>query len=452
MGTSGSSGGTGGTGTSGSTGGTSASGSTGGTGTSGSSGGTGTSGSSGSTGATGATGITGATGATGSTGRTGAIGATGATGRTGASGTTGETGSTGATGATPRTVLMVVSGQGERGTLAYSLNGLDFMNSETSCFSRAGNGAAWSPYLQIWVAVGDDDKNTICYSYDGMTWIGAGRTMFDIGYKVAWSETDGLFIAVGSLGAYSVASSTDGINWFGILDNRGNQIFDRRGTDVLYQQGKWVLAGCCDNHVAVTTNRGLVWTQNTIAGFDSGATSIAFEPNAPLWLITGFGSTNFASSADADIWLPYSGLFSNGGLVSAFGNDELLSANGIWTIGGDKEQSYYTNDFMTFAQDREFYTLGILYAVAYNHFTQTWYYGGDGFLAYSSDTVDHRVTNLGGAIFSVRTNHFAIASNTQTIGKRTSIVDMCQEICASGGSLKDKCVVACVKKLSAIKK
>jgi hypothetical protein len=451
---SGSTGGTGssgGTGTSGSDGGTGTSGSTGGTGTSGSSGGTGTSGSSGSTGSTGATGITGATGATGSTGRTGATGATGATGRTGATGATGSSGSTGATGATPGTTVMVVSGENGGGgkTLAYSVNGIDFVYADSDCFETAAHGAAWSPYLQTWVAVGDDPKNTICYSYDGKNWIGAGTTMFKIGYKVAWSESDGLFVAVGLPGAYSVASSTDGINWFGILDDMGMQIFNDRGTDVLYQQNKWVLTGCCDYHVAVTTNRGLVWNRNLIGGFDF-ATSVGFNPNQPLWLLTGSGARTIATSVDADVWLP-SGLFSVAGHASSFGNDHLLGGTGVWTIGGENDGSYYSYDTMTFANDRAVNTdLGVLYAIAYNHFTQRWYYGGNGKMAYSTDS---GVTYTDpGSLFSGRINHFALPTVSQTIGKRNTVVETCQSLCANGRSLQDKCVVACVKKLSAMKK
>jgi hypothetical protein len=75
----------------------------------------------------------------------------------------------------------------------------------------------------------------------------------------------------------------------------------------------------------------------------------------------------------------------------------------------------------------------------------TWYYGGIGILAYSTDA-GINIVNLGGD----RTNDFAFTH--QTLGRRRnqkkkSIIEHCRELCANSGSLKSQCEISCVKKV-----
>ncbi len=99
-------------------------------------------------------------------------------------------------------------------TMAYSYDGITFYGLGTSFFTTAGNGIAFSPELNTWVAVGEG-TNTILWSNDGQSWatVTTGASILSAGYCVAWSSTASLFVAGGAAGTGRIAYSSDGKSW-----------------------------------------------------------------------------------------------------------------------------------------------------------------------------------------------------------------------------------------------
>ena len=66
----------------------------------------------------------------------------------------------------------------------------------------------------MWVGVGEGTTNTLGYSFDGINWVGLGKTIFTTnGHGVSWGNN--MWIACGS-GTNNVAYSYDGFNWIGL--------------------------------------------------------------------------------------------------------------------------------------------------------------------------------------------------------------------------------------------
>jgi hypothetical protein len=125
----------------------------------------------------------------------------------------------------------------------------------TSVFSEQGKGVAWNGTM--WVAVGkaidgDTNPNSIAYSYDGITWIGLGNSIFTMGNGVAWSGS--MWVAVGSGTNHSIAYSYNGMTWVGL----GKGTFSTQGNNVAWSGSLWVAVGSGTNSIAYSYD-GLVW-------------------------------------------------------------------------------------------------------------------------------------------------------------------------------------------------
>ena len=117
-------------------------------------------------------------------------------------------------------------------TMAYSANGTTWTACTSPPFTQ-GNAVCWgaqggnivtpgTPISPRWVAVGIGTGHTISYSTDGISWTGAGVTMFPAisgGNGVCFNGT--LFVAVGTKGggSYTSAYSHDGATWVGNITN-----------------------------------------------------------------------------------------------------------------------------------------------------------------------------------------------------------------------------------------
>lgn len=101
---------------------------------------------------------------------------------------------------------------------------------------------------------GTTNVNTIAYSYDGITWTGLGKTIFD--YKMDDLAFDGIdtYIGVGPGNsvnnmAYCTGDPTNISNWHGL----GKTIFSSQGLSVAYGNGIWVAGGQGTNSLAYCT-------------------------------------------------------------------------------------------------------------------------------------------------------------------------------------------------------
>ena len=105
--------------------------------------------------------------------------------------------------------LFLSGGSGASSKLAYSLEGTVW-SALSSPFTDQVNAIAWGE--SMWVAVGQG-THTLAYSYNGITWIGLGTSIFSTaGNGVVWTGSG--WIATGQ-GTNTLATSLDGITWVG---------------------------------------------------------------------------------------------------------------------------------------------------------------------------------------------------------------------------------------------
>ena len=103
--------------------------------------------------------------------------------------------------------LFLSGGSGASSKLAYSLEGTVW-GALDSPFTDQVNSIAWGE--SIWVAVGQG-THTLAYSYNGITWIGLGTSIFSTaGNGIIWTGSG--WIATGQ-GTNTLATSLDGITW-----------------------------------------------------------------------------------------------------------------------------------------------------------------------------------------------------------------------------------------------
>jgi hypothetical protein len=97
-------------------------------------------------------------------------------------------------------------------TMAYSFSGMKWtaVPNSPNIFSSSCRGIAWSPVLNLWVAVGEGIFN-LAYSYDGITWTVLMNTFDASGYCVSWGGNK--FVAGGGGNINKLIYSYNGIDW-----------------------------------------------------------------------------------------------------------------------------------------------------------------------------------------------------------------------------------------------
>jgi hypothetical protein len=273
-------------------------------------------------------------------------------------------------------LLWVALGEGTN-TVATSLDGINWTGFGTSIFSTRGYSAA-AEGSTLWIAVGEG-TNTLARSTDGaQTWTGLGSTVFSVAaYGIAWNGA--LWIAVGE-GTNTLATSTDGITWTGF----GTSVFQTDGRAIAWNGSYW-LAGSKNNpsnRVAYSTN-GASWTP-VICPLTS-VYSILWT--GTQWVASGTSPTSsFATSPDGLVWtLSTSTIYTSAYTVASRGSSLLTPPLYIATGSGGNQLATSTDGSTWTSRAIPFTTS--TNCVAWNG--AQWVAGGSGsyVLAYSSNGI-----------------------------------------------------------------
>jgi len=210
----------------------------------------------------------------------------------------------------------IVVGTSSSATIYYSSDsGSTWMTPQVSVFSASVAGIAWNK--EKWVATGSGTTNTLAYSYTGLIWYGAGKSIFSTnGFCVA--SNGSLWVAGGS-GTNSLAYSYDGVSWIGLGTNLFSSV-----KFVAWNGYMWVAVGSGTTSIAYSYN-GIVWSGTTNV-FSSEGRGVAWGANK--WVAVGAGSTRLAYSYDGIVWTPIAGLFSVQGNCVAWSGSQ-------WLAGGE---------------------------------------------------------------------------------------------------------------------
>ena len=185
----------------------------------------------------------------------------------------------------------VAVGNGTANTIAFSYTGTVWYPIGKTIFSYQGNSAARGS--QLWVAAGEG-TNSLAYSYDGVSWVGQGTSIFTVGAAVATSGT--AWVSVGQ-GTNTIAYSSDGIFWTG----QGTSVFSVAGRGVQWGNSLWVAVGKGTNTLATSVN-GISWSGQTV--FTVQGNCVAW--NGVYWLAGGQGAFSTAYSSNGITWTPSS--------------------------------------------------------------------------------------------------------------------------------------------------
>jgi hypothetical protein len=191
---------------------------------------------------------------------------------------------------------IIVSGGGggiNSNTLAHSSDGINWIALGNSMFGEWCQRIAWSPTLNLFVAVGTGGA-THARSSNGINWTGSSA-IFTEGRGVGWGN--GMFIMVG-VGAHSFARSTDGINWTAYTSKT---IFSTRGFNVAYNGQIWVAVGQGTNSIAHSSD-GITWTGLGLSIFSTWGLGIVWSQSLNLWVAVGQGTNSIAYSSSGINW------------------------------------------------------------------------------------------------------------------------------------------------------
>ena len=236
------------------------------------------------------------------------------------------------------------------------------------CAALAWNGSIWVGGFLY----GDASHNTVCYSYDGLTWVksssgssylterclalafsktkwlagGKGTTYMissiDNGYT--WTDIssvtplitgDGYIATIGYNGSVWIAGagqttnkllySANGINWF--VSTSGNAVFGGNYCNSVAWNGQiWVAVG--DSIIAYSSD-GITWTQAPAsAAIDSWKT---VATNGSLWVAGGQGQSRIAYSYDGLQWFPSP----SAATIFSVSCKSVAWTGSLWIAGGE---------------------------------------------------------------------------------------------------------------------
>ena len=282
-------------------------------------------------------------------------------------------------------------------TIAYSLDGINWVGLGTSLFTTSGNGVGWSG--NIWMVAGSG-SDTIGYSNDGMTWFNnpyntfvrqivsngvmyvsvgvfASTTPNNIVYSinginwiptttnfsvqgngVSWSSINSRWVVVGDNGINSsILYSNNGIDWLPASSTK-----PLVGKKVFWGLNKFVAVGTGDfvtTFPLVYSTTGDTWNTplSGVGSYPNTCNSVFY--NSGLWIVVGSGGNTMSSSGDGMTWsvtvgTPFSvsgnGIYNNGTLWVAVGqgtNTVSSSVNGtVWSTGTGNIPTMSGNDVM----------------------------------------------------------------------------------------------------------
>lgn len=153
----------------------------------------------------------------------------------------------------------------------------------------------WSPELGIFCAVSFDGASRCMTSPDGITW--TLRTIAaETWYDITWSARLGLFCATSLSGGTGISTSPDGITWTSQSASSTTNFYS-----VTWSPELSIFCTIRLNGSAYTSPDGITWTARTVV--DKSWSSIAWSSELGLFCIVGVTGTNRCmTSPDGITW------------------------------------------------------------------------------------------------------------------------------------------------------
>ena len=298
-------------------------------------------------------------------------------------------------------------------TIAYSTDGIDWSLSE-SVFEFACSSVAWNG--SIFIVTGDDNVNSLGYSYDGIVFqpitnsvfspgpfsgfgVSSRRVLPYIGTSpapmVIKSPTANFMVAAGQ-GPNFLAYSYDGVNWNGL----GAGPFNVSGYGICAAwNGSLWLAGGYDssgnNATIAYSSDGIHWALAN-SPFQNKCRTIVW--NGSIWVAGGEGTNTLAYSYDGINWTGLGTIIVDTSCRSLAWNGTLFVAGGGAAAPGSANTLAYSYDGINWTSLGNSVFTTACYGVACNGSIWVGTGYGTNKLAYSYDGINW--TGLGGTVFN----------------------------------------------------
>jgi frataxin-like iron-binding protein CyaY len=205
-------------------------------------------------------------------------------------------------------------------SIAYSYNGITWIANGSTVFTT--NGAAQTSWNGKYFLASGNGGNTLAYSQNGINLVGLGSPIlayyvneFNARRQHTITYQRNLTIAFGS-GNNTIAYSLDGINWTGL----GKTVFySSTNPQVAYNGKIWVGVGGGGNTIGFSKN-GISWTGLGSSIFSTQGLAIVWNTSLNLWIAGGSGGNTLAYSYDGMTWM-------------SSNNNPFVSTNGCYSIG-----------------------------------------------------------------------------------------------------------------------
>ncbi len=194
--------------------------------------------------------------------------------------------------------ITIAAGEGTH-TLAYSINGIQWIGLGNSIFSIRGNAVAWNG--EVWCA-GGAGQHCLAYSYDGLQWIPCSivGSLFTQVYDIAWNGT--VFVAVGE-GPAKMAISNNGKEWSFV-----SVPFTSYASSVSWTGRYWIAYGSGGTTTTISSSDkyARIWTptptpnMSVLYATDVSPTSISGTGTSPQNVSDGSANTQWTTSAIND--------------------------------------------------------------------------------------------------------------------------------------------------------
>ena len=259
--------------------------------------------------------------------------------------------------------VIVAPGQGETAVavganaVMTSTNGSTWV-SRTPSEGNTWNAVAYSPSLDLFVAVAEDGTNRVMTSPDGITWTNRTAAEQNQWTDVTWSPSLGIFVAVAQTGTNRVMYSSNGTSWTAASASAAVQWQRVRWSPELGQ----FCATAFEGNVMTSTN-GTTWTARTPAVANRWY-GLAWSPSLGLWVASASnglisdkmmtspnGVTWTSRTAASNIiyvcgaWSPSLGIFAFPAQTGTSGQKVQTSSNGTtWADAGTGVPTNIYND------------------------------------------------------------------------------------------------------------
>lgn len=256
-----------------------------------------------------------------------------------------------------------------------SNNGITwYPSTNTFFFNGIYRDSAYSPELQRWVAVGQGENGSICYSNDGKTWFASTNIFGNTtpgGFVVEYAN--GVFLA----GGFDViAKSVDGIQWNVISSFFAGGVC--QGFAYSPNLNRWVATGKGNlGSMAYSDDNGVTFLAGQDFWTSNGAgTGVAYGNGR--WIVAGTDDQTFEAntksigwSDDGINWTAANNVYSNGtGTLAVYGQNKWIACG--LTLAGNSRPCYSLDNGVSWSlipdADTLFVGFGVNYIPSANYF------------------------------------------------------------------------------------